>query len=172
MTEPSLIVVRRLLIDRYDEIKLRLTRRLGSSELASDALQDAWVKIARVETLGDVQNPRRYIIGVAMNAARDRLKQADNRYLTQTEIGALLEIPDEAPDPARIVESRSEVRRLEAVLQELPARQREILLAARVDTLPRQEIARRLGISLRLVEKELQRAVEYCLSRRDRELKK
>jgi len=53
-------------------------------------------------------------------------------------------------------------------MAELPPRQREILLAARLDGLPRREIANRLGISLRLVEKELQRAQEYCLAHRDR----
>jgi RNA polymerase sigma factor (sigma-70 family) len=164
----SLGALRRLLIDSYDEIKRRLTQKLGSSDLASDALQDAWVKIARVETLGDIRNPRQYILGVAMNAARDRIKDADNRYLSQTEIDGLLDVADEAPGPARIVEGRSELQLLEAILLELPKRRREILLAARVDKLPRQEIAHRFGISQRLVEKELQRAAEYCMTRRDK----
>lgn len=172
MTASSLTAVRRFLIDRYDEIKHRLTRRLGSSELASDALQDAWVKIARIETLGKVRNPREYILAIAINAARDRVKAADSRYLSQAEIDTLLEVPDESPGPARIAESRAELQVLEAILQELPKRRREILLAARIDRLPRQEIARRFGISLRLVDKELQRAVEYCLIRRDQGPKK
>ncbi len=73
MTEPSLLLVRRLLIDRYDEIKRRLTQRLGSSDLAGDALHDAWLRIDRVERLGIVRNPGNYIFGVAMNAARDRM---------------------------------------------------------------------------------------------------
>lgn len=166
MTETSLATLRRLLIDRYDEIKRRLTQRLGSPELAGDAIQDAWVKIARVETLGDIRNPRNYILSVAMNAARDRMHGDDHRYLASAEIDSLLDIPDEAPDPARVAEARSELRHLEAILQELPRRRREILLAARIDKLPRQEIARRFGISQRLVEKELQRAAEYCLNRR------
>lgn len=164
MTESSRTAVRRLLIERYDEIKRRLTQRLGSSDLASEALQDAWVKIAQAKTLHSIRSPRNYVLSVAMNAARDRMKDPNNRYLTQVEIDGLLEVPDEAPSPAQIVENRSELQRLEAILAGLPKRQREILLAARVDKLPRQEIARRLGISLRLVEKELQRAVEHCLA--------
>ena len=172
MTETSLAGLRRFLIDRYDEIKGRLTQRLGSPELAGDALQDAWVKIARVDTLGDIRNPRSYILSVAMNAARDRMHDDDHRYLTGTEIDSLLDVPDEAPDPARVAEGRSELRQLEGVLQELPQRLREILLAARIDKLPRQEIARRFGISQRLVEKELQRAAEYCLARRGKGARK
>ncbi|MTD92758.1 sigma-70 family RNA polymerase sigma factor [Hyphomicrobium sp. xq] len=168
MTETSLSIVRRLLVDSYDDIKRRLTARLGSPDLAGEALQDAWLRIARVDTLGHVQNPANYIFGVAMNAARDRMRNAGARYLSAAEVDSLLEIPDETPDPAREAEGRSDLRALELILRELPLRQREILLAARLDNMPRQEIARRFGISRRLVEKELQRAQEYCLAHRER----
>jgi RNA polymerase sigma factor (sigma-70 family) len=171
VTVASLAVVRRFLIDRYDDIKHRLTVRLGSPDLAGDALQDAWLNISRVETLEGVRNPGNYIFGVAMNAARDRMREANTRHLDAAEIDGLLDIADDAPGPVRAVESRSDLRALQTILQELPPRQREILLAARLDGTPRAEIARRLGISLRLVEKELQYAQEYCLRRRNRMLK-
>lgn len=171
MTEPSLKLVRRYLIERYDDIKHRLTARLGSPDLAGDALQDAWLKITRVDTVGVVRNPGNYIFGVAMNAARDRMRDVNSRHLSMTEIEDLLNIADDAPDAARIVEANSGLRMLETILDELPPRQREILLAARLDETPRLELARRFGISLRLVEKELQQAQEYCLARRKRILK-
>ncbi|MGY3587623.1 DNA-directed RNA polymerase specialized sigma24 family protein [Bradyrhizobium sp. USDA 4341] len=50
MTEASLTLIRRLLVERYDELKRRLARRLGSAELAGEALQDAWLRIARVDS--------------------------------------------------------------------------------------------------------------------------
>lgn len=168
MTEPSLALLRRFLVDRYDEIKRRLTARLGSADLAGDALQDAWLNIARTETLGVVRNPGNYIFGVAMNAARDRMRDSSTRHLSAAEIDGLLEIVDDAPDPAHMAETKSDWRMLEAILEDLPPRRRDILLAARLDGTPRQEIARQMGISLRLVEKELQLAQEYCLARRKR----
>ncbi len=168
MTDPSLALLRRFLVDRYDEIKRRLTVRLGSADMAGDALQDAWLNIARADAIGVVRNPGNYIFGVAMNAARDRIRDVNNRHLSAAEIDGLLEIVDETPSPADTAEARSDWRVLESILGELPPRRREVLLAARVDGLPRMEIARRMGISLRLVEKELQLAQEYCLARRNR----
>uniref|UniRef100_Q07KX7 RNA polymerase, sigma-24 subunit, ECF subfamily n=1 Tax=Rhodopseudomonas palustris (strain BisA53) TaxID=316055 RepID=Q07KX7_RHOP5 len=168
MTDSSMAQIRRVLLDRYDEIKRRLTLRLGSSDLAGDALQDTWLRINHIDTVGVVNNPGNYIFGVAMNAARDRMRNANSRHLNAAEIDSLLEIADDAPAPAHVVEMKSELRMLETILQELPARQRDILLAARLDQTPRREIARRMGISLRLVEKELQRAQEYCLACRGR----
>jgi RNA polymerase sigma factor (sigma-70 family) len=164
MSETTLATLRRLLIDRYDDLRTRLSQRLGSADLAGDAMQDAWLKLARVEAVGTVRNPQNYLFGILLNAARDRL-QIDDRLLSGVEIGNLLDLADEMPDPARVAEGRSEFRVLEAALAELPARRRDILLAARLDGLPRQEIAKRLGISLRLVEKELHLAQAYCLMR-------
>jgi RNA polymerase sigma factor (sigma-70 family) len=164
MTETTLAALRRLLIDRYDDFRTRLSQRLGSPDLAGDAMQDAWLKLARVEAVGTVRNPQNYLFSIVLNAARDRL-QIDDRLLSGIEIDHLLDLADEMPDPARVAEGRSELRALEAALAELPARRRDILLAARLDGLPRQEIAKRLGISLRLVEKELHLAQAHCLIR-------
>jgi RNA polymerase sigma factor (sigma-70 family) len=168
MTESSLAMVRQFLLDSYDDLKHRLTLRLGSSDLAGDALQDAWLNIHRANALGAIRNPGNYIFGVAMNAARDRMRDGNNRVLSAAEVEGLLEIVDEAPSPAEMAEARSDWRALVTILQELPPRRREILLMARLDGAPRAEIARHLGISLRLVEKELQLAQEYCIARRRR----
>jgi hypothetical protein len=72
VTDASLALVRRYFLDYYDDLKRRLTKQLRSPELAAEALQDAWLKFARIETLGVVHNPRSYVFSVAMNAARDR----------------------------------------------------------------------------------------------------
>ncbi|TAI67960.1 sigma-70 family RNA polymerase sigma factor [Bradyrhizobium sp. Leo170] len=166
MTQSSLGLVRQFLLDRYDDLKYRLTVRLGSSDLAGDALQDAWLNLQRANALGAIRDPGNYIFGVAMNAARDRMRDANNRLLSAAEVEGLLQIVDDAPDPAQTVEAQSDWQVLISILQEMPRRRREILLMARLDEMPRAEIARRLGISQRLVEKELQLAQEYCIARR------
>lgn len=165
MTKVTLAALRQLFLERYDELRGRLTRRLGSADLAGDALQDAWLRLARTETIGTVRSPDSYLLRIALNAAQDR-RRAEKRYLTAVEIDSLLNLADDTPEPAQVAEARSDLQALEAVLAELPARRRTILLAARVDDMPRQEIADRLGISLRLVSKELQLAHEYCVVRR------
>jgi RNA polymerase sigma-70 factor (ECF subfamily) len=165
MTDSSLALVRRFLLERYDELKHRLTARLGSADLAAEALQDAWLNISRVEVLGTIRNPGNYVFGIAMNAARDRLRDRDSRVMSTAEVEGLLEIIDDVPGPAAIAEAKSDWRILEGILMELPPRRREVLLSARLDGMPRAEIAQQMGISLRLVEKELQLAQEYCLRR-------
>jgi len=171
MTETTLVGLRRLLLDRYDDLSARLTRRLGSAELASDALQDTWLRLAHAETIGHVRNPASYLFRIVCNVARDR-QTSDRRLLAAVEIDSMFNLADEAPDPAHVAEMRSDLKKLEAVMAELPERRREILLAARLDNMPHQEIADRLGISLRLVSKELKLAHEYCLLRLGRTVDK
>jgi RNA polymerase sigma factor (sigma-70 family) len=132
MTETSLVALRQLLLQGYDELKQRLTQRLGSPELAGEAIQDTWLRLQHTEAIGTVRSPANYLFRVALNLARDRLS-ADRRLLTAVEIETLLDIAAETPDPARTAEMRSELRAVEQLIAELPPRQREILVAARLD---------------------------------------
>lgn len=165
MTVTDQVILRQLLLEGYDELKTRLTQRLGSSELAGEAIQDTWLRLNQAEISGVVRNPVNYLFRIALNIARDRLA-VDRRHLSAVDVDRLLDLADEKePNPERVAEARSELRALEAAMSELPARQREILAAAQLDGMPRREIAKRLGISLSLVEKELKLAHEYCLKR-------
>ena len=167
MADTTQTALRQLLASGYEDFKKRLKRRLGSEELADEVLHDTYLRVARAGDIADVQNPRAYLFRIALNLAADR-RQADNRRLTRPEIDALLHIADAALDPARIVEARFEVEALERALEELPARRREIFIASRVEEVPHQEIAARFGISTRMIEKELKRALEHCAARLDR----
>lgn len=167
MTEASQAALRRLLLRRYENLKSRLARHLGSSDLASEALQDTWLRLERREGIAAVHSYDAYLFRVAVNVARDRQRTEDRR-LTTSEVETLLVIADEAPSSEEVAVARSDLRALEAVMAELPPRQRAILLAARLDGLPRDEIAKRYRISRRLVQRELQEAQDYCASRMKR----
>lgn len=165
MTESSLLVLRQLFLTSYGELKAKLAQRLGSADLADDAVQDTWLRLNRVEQVGHVGSPVNYLYRIALNVARDRIL-SERRYLGSAEIEKMLDLADETADPSASIEARSELRLVEMFISELPSRQRDILVAARLDGLSRSEIAKRLGISLSLVEKELKSAHEYCLARR------
>jgi len=164
MTETGLAALRRLLVQRYDDLRLRLTRRLGSADLAQEVLHETWLRLDSSDSAAIVQSHEAYLFRAALNTALDR-RRAENRRLTAAEVAGLLEIADDSPDPAQIVEARSDLRAVQAIMLGLPPRQYAILLAARLDGLPRREIAKRFRISVRLVQRELQEAQDYCTAR-------
>lgn len=165
MTENALTIIRGLFVDRYDDLKARLTRRLGSADLAGDAMQDTWLRLARTESIGVVQSPRSYLFRIVLNVAEDRRRMERRRHVSAVEIESLLELPDHAPTPEQTMLARSDLQAFKGIVDELPERRRTIFLAARVGNIPRQEIADRLGISRQLVAKELRLALEHCLAR-------
>ncbi|WP_313461351.1 RNA polymerase sigma factor [Achromobacter sp.] len=152
--------LRSLFLERYNDFRNQLKRRLGSEDLAHDAMQEAFLKVNDLPS-SSIQQPAAYLFRVALNIAEDQ-RRRDSRLLTGVEISELIHITDEAADPARIAQGRSQVDAFQRALRKLPERTQQMLLAARVHELPHAEIARRYGVSERIVSKELKRALEHC----------
>jgi len=167
MSATNLIGLQEFLTLRYDDLKRRLVHRLGSAELAGDALQDTWLRLQGKHAVGAVASPGAYLFRMAFNVAIDR-QRAESRRLSAAEVDSILEVADPAPGPPDAAQTRSDLDALIRTMEELPERRRNILLAARIEGLTQPEVARRFGISLRLVELELQRAQEYCAVRLNR----
>src|ERR1700748_2165002 len=128
MTNTEWSVLRDALLESYDDLMRRLTRRLRSSDLAHDALQDTYLRIERGGHLVPVDHPRSYLMRIAVNFARAR-QRADRRLLTAAEIDVALQVIDEKPNPAQAAELTSELAALDRALEKLPKRRRAIFLA-------------------------------------------
>ena len=150
-----------LFLERYNDFRNQLKRRLGSEDLAHDAMQEAFLKVNELPPGMPVQQPAAYLFRMALNAAEDH-RRRDSRLLTGVEIGELINVADEASGPARIAQGRSEIEVFRRALRGLPERTQQMLLAARVHELPHAEIARRYGVSERIVSKEIKRALDHC----------
>jgi RNA polymerase sigma-70 factor (ECF subfamily) len=171
MTETTWDALRQLLIDRYDDLRRRLARRLGSADLATEILHETYLRLNRGPMeIGVVQSPKAYLLRTALNVAADHHRRAEGRRMNALEIEMLRGIADEAIDPAKAMEARLEVATLERALEELTPRRRAILIAARLEEVPHVEIAARFGISTRMVEKELRTALLHCSMRLEKKL--
>ncbi|WP_160108047.1 RNA polymerase sigma factor [Pseudomonas izuensis] len=159
----------RLFLRSYDDFKARLRRRLGCEDLANDVLHETWLRVDRMEVPPDIAQPSAYLYRMALNVAADR-RQADARLLTGSEVEELLQVSDDALDPARVVGGQREVHLLVSALYELPARRRKIFIAARLEEAPHLEISQRFGISTRMVEKEIKAALTHCAGRLERKV--
>ncbi|NVO17999.1 MAG: RNA polymerase sigma factor [Rhodoplanes sp.] len=164
-------ILRDLLISDYNDLGRQLAHRLGSIELAREALQDTFLRLERIADVGQMRSPKAYLLRIALNIAIDR-RRAESRHLTAAEVDSLLSLPDESPDPCRTLEARSDLELLTRAIDELPQRCREIFLAARVGDVPHRDLAERFGVSVRTIEIELKTAVEHCAARLGRKWKR
>ncbi len=160
VSEVDRAALRQLLVVNYDSLSQRLSRRLGSSENAHDALHDTYLRLEGAAEIGHVRSPQDYLFRIALNFATDR-RRSEARRLSVGEIDSLFEMADETPDASRVVEARSELRSLERAMAELPERRRLIFKAVLLDNTPRQELAKRFGITQRSVDLEVSRALAF-----------
>ncbi|AUC95049.1 RNA polymerase subunit sigma-24 [Bradyrhizobium sp. SK17] len=163
MTETLLSALRRLLIDDYHGLKERLGRRFGSFDFASEVLHEAWLRLQRSDAGASatvVQNPRAYLYKVVLNVATDR-QRAERSRLVVADVEAIHLRAQDDLDPARIAEARLELEALSEAINAMPPRRRAVFVAARLEGLPYKMIAERLGVTVRVVDRELAIALDH-----------
>lgn len=152
-----------LLVATYPELKRRLAGRLGSIELASDALQDTYMRLHRADDLGEVRNPKSYLFRMAINIASNNAR-SEARHLSTADVETLIGVRDQAPGPMQIAEGRSELAAVQRAIEALPIRRRAIFRRIWVDRIAFDEIALEFNVSVRTIRYELLLATRHLHS--------
>ena len=154
-----------LFLDNYEDFRRRLRRRLRSDDLVDDVLQETYLRVERLDpNVERATHPTGYLFRMALKMAADH-HRSSSRLLTGEEVDELIHGVDDSLDPPTVLASRQDLAALGEALDMLTRRQREILIAARVDEQPQADIAARHGISVRMVGKELKKALETCATK-------
>lgn len=135
------------LVRQYLPDVFRVTFRvLGDRDLAQDAAQDAFVNALRglSRFRGDASF-RTWLLRIAVNAARSVGRRRGRRREVQLTLAE--NHPGTMPDPARRVESLTEVARVERMLTRLPTKQRLAVSLRTQQGLAYAEIGRVLSCS-------------------------
>ncbi|MGH8209255.1 MAG: RNA polymerase sigma factor [Steroidobacteraceae bacterium] len=150
----------------YEPQLLRyLTRMLGRVDVAREVVQDTYEKIHKLYRLEDVLFPRAMFYKIATNFALMRLRRARLESTIITGSAGMEKVPDEAasPDKRAIAEEINE--RLVQTIKELRPNLRVVLVMAHVQGIARKDIAERLGISLKRVDKRMTQALRALRQR-------
>lgn len=153
----------RALQDRYNELKAKLSRSFAP-DLVEDALHDTWLRLQSPRDLSPVRDPKSYLAHAVANTARN-LRTSRDRLLDFSDISELIDTVDNAPGPEIIAGDRREIARVQDALAELTERQQDIFYETFVGNQSHHDLAQRYGVTVRTVQKELQRAVEHCAKR-------
>ncbi|MEM7268164.1 MAG: RNA polymerase sigma factor [Pseudomonadota bacterium] len=141
------------------------THRTGSADEGDDLLQDAWIKLAR-NVHRALRAPRPYLWRLAVNLANDHQRMARRKPSFEPET-SLREVPANTVSPEEQVIALDNLGVLRTALASLPERRRAIFVAAVVDGVGTQDLADKYDISRRMVQIEVRRAFEHCLSELD-----
>jgi RNA polymerase sigma-70 factor (ECF subfamily) len=148
----------------YAQLKNRLTRHLGSTELAAEALHETWLRLQRMDEGATVENPFAYVYRAALNTAFN-LQKSERRKQRGRDDAYYLEEPDRAPGPDQILEGREQWQVVLNAISETTPRQQEVFRLTFTENVSLSELAMNFGVSERTIQSDLYHAINHCRKR-------
>jgi RNA polymerase sigma factor (sigma-70 family) len=138
-----------------------LTRRTGRVA-AEDALQDVWLNLRERGDATSWREPRAVLFATAANLAADAYRRDAREHNLFCRDADRLEAVCPRPDPEAQADATGCLDRLSHALEQLPAACREAFLLNRIEGLSHVEIAARLGVSTKTIQRNIERALRHC----------
>jgi RNA polymerase sigma-70 factor (ECF subfamily) len=134
----------------------------GERQWALDRMQDVFVKLGRkIDTVQD--NPGGWLYRVAVNECFMAMRRQKTWGRIQETV--LVDSPSAARSPEPDVEAREGLGRLAQELQQLPAKQRAVMVLVYLEGHSQNEVASLLGLSKGQISKLHKRALETLRAR-------
>lgn len=144
--------------DRYfDSVRSYVFYRCGDTELATDIAQDAFIKIWEKNLPFDLKQNKGLLYKIAgdLFVSHFRRQKLARRYEREISLDLISE------ETSNLIQYRELKRIYEKALSRLPEKQRIVFLMSRQEGLKYTEIAERLGLSVKAVEKRMNLALTY-----------
>jgi RNA polymerase sigma-70 factor (ECF subfamily) len=157
-----------------EAIRRFLAARVGMAQEADDLLQELFLKISRFEPTEEVKNPASYLFRTAMNLAHDRRRERqraasrDAKWTDSRHTILGTEAVDDAPSAEAAYGARQRLAAVYKALDELSPQCRRVFVLHKLEGLPHQQVADRLGISRSTVEKHMHTALKHLIARLER----
>lgn len=145
----------------HEEALVRyLTRCWPNPADVLDLRQDTYVRVYEAAAKTRPQAPKSFLFTTARHLMTDRFRR--RRVVAIDAVGDLetLNVMVEELSPEERTGAHQELRRLAEAIDGLPPRCREAVWMRRVDDLPQKEVAARLGVTQKTVEKHVMRGMQ------------
>jgi RNA polymerase sigma-70 factor (ECF subfamily) len=130
---------------------------------SDDVIQESYAILAALDSVDHIGNPKAYLFATAKSLVLRDLRRAKIVSIVTVDDLEVLGAAADDPSPERQASDRQELRRLVELVEDLPRQRRDIFKLRKIDGLSQKEIAQRLGVSEKAVEKHLAKAVHLLM---------
>ena len=145
----------------YESIRSFAYFKTGSVDLADDIVQEVFLKLWSVRATVRKETVKSLLYTIAANTVKNHYKHLQVIYSFQR--NNQLESPSESADSSLRMDELNE--QLQAALAATPNGPREVFLMNRIEELSYAEIADRLGLSVKAIEKRMSEALRVLRER-------
>lgn len=141
----------------FDSVRNYIYYRSGDAEAATDIAQETFLCIWEKHSSSDHGN----ITGLLFKIARDKFisQYRREKVISKFRLNARPDSTGRSPEEQMMFEELKD--RYEIAIASLPEKQRTVFLMSRMEQLKYNEIAERLGLSVKAVEKRMNLALSF-----------
>jgi RNA polymerase sigma factor (sigma-70 family) len=146
-----------------------LRRNWPDNDEIADLRQETYIRVYEAARSKRPAPVRPFVFFVARNLIIDRLRRKSVVPIETMADADWLNVSDHEPAPEQRVAARQELQRMQAALDALPPRCRQVIILRRVYGFSQREVARKMGIKEETVESQVMkgmRAITDALSDR------
>jgi len=160
MDEPLDSWFKREVLAHEEALVRYLFRTWPNRQEVYDLRQDTYVRVYEAAAKSRPQAPKSFLFATARNLMADRIRR--QRIVSIDAVGDLdaLNVMIDEISPEQRTSAHQELRRLAQAIDLLPPKCREAVWMRRVDDLPQKEVATRLGITQKTVEKHVMKGMK------------
>ncbi|MFC4312523.1 RNA polymerase sigma factor [Steroidobacter flavus] len=145
------------------DVRNWLSRRLPSAAAVDDVVQEAYCRLAALESVSHIASGRAYFFRSVANIVIEQVRRSKVVHIDSFAEIEELDVMDDAPPPDRIVSGRRDLALVGRLIAGLPERCRRVFELRRVYGLPQRDVAEQLGVSENVVEQQSIRGLKLIL---------
>jgi len=157
------ICIQEIIRRHHDSLIKFLRRRLSVADDAYDVAQETYIRMMKYEGSCEIVSPSAMLYRVAVNVANDHGRAAQARWSADHCSIEDVQVVSEEPSAERAVLAGQNLDMLLEVIDGLPPKCKQVFLLSRAHGMTYPEIASHCGISVKMVEKQISRAMAACL---------
>jgi RNA polymerase sigma-70 factor (family 1) len=147
---------RQVFRELYKPVRNFIYFRCSDADMAEDIAQDVFLKLWETRSRIDKRTVKAYVYTIAHNLTVNNVKRRQLQY----NFRKAPSVDRDNDSPEKMMEMNEYDKRLQEVLSALPEGGREVFLMNRLEDLTYQEIAERLGLTVKAIEKRMSKVLK------------